>query len=184
MLELAAVIGASGVIALPIRRPVHLLDLSPIATEEALITQMAVATLRLALNRVGEGTVPILLEPLNRYESYYLKTLADAVALCEQVGDPRVQVMADLFHMSIEEVGLAESLIEAGSHVGHVHLADSNRLLPGRGHTNFVTAFNALHAIGFSGWMALECGVPGEASKVLPETVSFLRETWERAIAL
>jgi len=181
MLEFAALIDAAGVIALPIRRPVHLLDLSPVATEDALITKIAVATLRLVLDRVDEVTVPIFLEPLNRYEAYYLKTLSDAVALCEQVGDPRVRVMADLFHMSIEEVGLPEALTKAGSHLGHVHLADSNRLLPGKGHTDFISVFSALQAIGFDGWMALECGVPGDASKVLSETVSFLRDIWERA---
>ncbi len=181
MLVFAETIGAAGAIALPIRHPVHLLDFSPVVSERGLITDIAVATLRSALEAVDEVEVQIFLEPLNRYEAYYLRTLSDAVALCERVGDPRVRVMADLFHMNIEEVGIAQALVDAGPHVGHVHLADSNRLLPGKGHTDFVLAFTALRAIAFEGWMALECGVPSDASLAFPETVTFLRGAWSEA---
>jgi sugar phosphate isomerase/epimerase len=69
---------------------------------------------------------------------------------------PNVKLLADLFHMNIEEVDLAESLRRAGQHVGHVHLADSNRQAAGRGHTSFGPIAAALRQIGFSGYCSAE----------------------------
>jgi len=181
MLELADAVGARGVVALPIRPPTHLLDLAPVASERELITQVAVATLKAALEGTAGGQAVILLEPLNRYEAYYLRTLVDAARLCEAVGHPRVQIMADMFHMAIEEADIAASLRDAGQHVGHVHLADSNRLLPGLGHTDFVAPFAALKAMGFEGWLALECGVPGDAMETLATAASYLKACWASA---
>lgn len=181
LLEVADVVGALGVVALPIRPPLHLPDLSPAASERDLITQVAVALLDKALKRNASGHAAIFLEPLNRYEAYYLRTLEDASALCAVVDHPRVQIMADLFHMNIEEADIAASLLAAGGRVGHVHLADSNRLLPGHGHTDFVGAFRALKQIGFEGWMALECGVLGRPEETLPAAAEFLKACWAQA---
>ncbi|HEY0128042.1 MAG TPA: TIM barrel protein, partial [Rubrobacteraceae bacterium] len=57
----------------------------------------------------------------------------------------------------------------------HVHLADSNRVQPGAGHTDFARAFEALRSVGFEGYMAMECGIRGDAREVLPEVVRHLR---------
>ena len=89
--------------------------------------------------------------------------------------------MADLFHMNIEEASIAGSLTEYKDYVGHVHLADSNRLLPGHGHIDFVAAFAALQANGFSGYMALECSVPVDPYETLPQSAAFLKAAWQKA---
>jgi sugar phosphate isomerase/epimerase len=122
----------------------------------------------------SEGTL-VLLEPLNRYEDHMLNRVEQAVELCQTVGRPSIKVMGDLFHMNIEEDDLGETIRRAEGHLAHVHLADSNRLQPGAGHTDFAGAFGALHDIGFEGYMAMECGVRGDAREVLPEVLRDLR---------
>lgn len=179
MLDFAGEVGAAGVVALPIRPPVHLPDLSPLSDERALITGLAVAMLKEALSRSKAGSAAVFLEPLNRYEAYYLRTLSDAVALAKTVEDSRAMILADLFHMNIEEADIAASIRAAGRWIGHVHLADSNRLLPGHGHIDFAAAFGALRTIGYDGWLALECGVPGDPNETLPAAATYLRARWE-----
>jgi len=122
----------------------------------------------------SEGTL-VLLEPLNRYEDHMLNRVEQAVDLCEAAGRPSVKVMGDLFHMNIEEDDLGETIRRAGGYLAHIHLADSNRLQPGVGHTDFAGAFGALHDIGFDGYMAMECGIRGDARQILPGVVRHLR---------
>jgi sugar phosphate isomerase/epimerase len=101
----------------------------------------------------------LLLEPLNRYEDYMLNRLQDAIELCDAVGRSSLKIMGDLFHMNIEEDELGQAIRNASGHLADVHLADSNRLQPGAGHTDFAGAFKALRDIGFNGYMAMECGI-------------------------
>jgi len=123
----------------------------------------------------GREGVMVYLEPLNRYEDHMVNSLAQAVELCNEVGLDSIKVMGDLFHMNVEEDDPPASIRAAGDYLGHVHLADSNRAHPGTGHVDFAGALAALGHIGFDGYMALECGLRGEASTVLPEVASFLR---------
>lgn len=180
-LELAEAIGANGAIALPIRPPDRLPDLSPVADAHQLITDLTISSIQLALQQTPDGHAGIFLEPLNRYEAYYLRTIGHAGELCAAAGNSRARIMADLFHMSIEEASLSQSLEAVIDTVGHVHLADSNRLEPGQGHTDFVEPFRVLRQGNFSGWMALECGLSGDASEVLPATVNYITRCWEQA---
>jgi sugar phosphate isomerase/epimerase len=113
-----------------------------------------------------EGVV-VWLEPLNRYEDHMVNTLEQGIELCDAIGIDSVKVMGDLYHMNIEEDVISESIVQAGSLLGHVHLADSNRAHPGAGHTDVAGAFAALKKIGFDGWMALECGLRGDPESVL-----------------
>jgi sugar phosphate isomerase/epimerase len=126
----------------------------------------------------NEGTL-VLLEPLNRYEDHMLNRVDQAIELCEAVGRPSIKVMGDLFHMNIEEDDLGGSIRQADGHIAHVHLADSNRLQPGAGHTDFAGAFAALRSIGFDGYMAMECGIRGDPETVLPEVAKRLRSWME-----
>jgi sugar phosphate isomerase/epimerase len=137
------------------------------------------AVLLEGLQELGEHAsregVAVLLEPLNRYEDHMLHTLAEAAALCEVLGLRSVRVMADFFHMNIEEADIAASILAAGPQVAHVHLADSNRQQPGMGHTDFRPGFAALKRVGFGGHMALECRMVGEPHAALAACARFLR---------
>ena len=101
--------------------------------------------------------VAVWLEPLNRYEDHMVNTLAQGVSLCRAVGLSSVKLMADLYHMNIEEPNSAASIRAAGDLVAHVHLADNHRYEPGLGHIDFAAAFKALDDIGFDGFGAIEC---------------------------
>jgi sugar phosphate isomerase/epimerase len=103
----------------------------------------------------ADGLV-IALEALNRYETHLLRTLADAEQLRALIGSPIVQLMADVFHMNIEEDSIAGSLRAHAEHIVHVHLADSQRREPGTGHLDFAAVFEALADNGYAGALAME----------------------------
>lgn len=100
--------------------------------------------------------VTLLLEPINRYENDHLNTIEEALEVIERVGAPNLKVLADTFHMNIEEVDLGRSLIRAGAGLGHVHLADSNRRAPGHGHLDLAGVLSALADIRYDGYLAFE----------------------------
>lgn len=100
--------------------------------------------------------VPLLYEPLNRYETNLFTTLAATGRMLDGLGSANVKILADLFHMNIEEVDPAAALVEAGERVGHVHFVDSNRRAAGMGHTRFSPIATALMAIGYRGWLSAE----------------------------
>lgn len=189
-LEFADEIGARGVIMVPIfspkfmpeLSPARLPDLSPVADEDTLITKLLLAMLGQVTEREAEGSTAVFLEPLNRYEAYYLNTVGVAAGLCRAADHPRIQLMADMFHMNIEEADIPNSIRAVAPHLGHVHLADSQRRLPGHGHSDFVEAFRALREIDFEGWLALECmPTPGDPLSNMRACVDYLRQCWERA---
>lgn len=188
-LEFADEIGARGLILVPIFASTFMPeisppmpDLSPFADEDALITNLLLAMLGEVTERTTDGKAAIYLEPLNRYEATYLNTVGHAADLCRAADHPRIQLMADLFHMNIEEADIPASLREVAPYLGHVHLADSQRRLPGHGHTDFVGAFRALREIEFGGWLALECmPTPGDPLENMRACVAYLRGCWDEA---
>jgi sugar phosphate isomerase/epimerase len=119
--------------------------------------------------------VAVLLEPLNRYEDHMVNRVSQAAEICRAVGLEAAKVMADSFHMNIEEDDLADALRDGGELIGHVHIADSSRLQPGTGHLNWQGVMGALHGIRYDGWLAMECGLRGEPQDVLPHVVELLR---------
>ena len=100
--------------------------------------------------------LPLLYEPLNRYETNLCVTLAQGAELIRRSGSSSVRLLADLFHMNIEEANLATALREHAAVVGHIHLADSNRLAAGMGHTNFKPVGAALRDSEYEGYVSAE----------------------------
>ncbi|MCC6485843.1 MAG: sugar phosphate isomerase/epimerase [Armatimonadetes bacterium] len=175
ILKAAGKLGSVGVIMVPVFGPPRLPDLSPLQDAVSLELELFVAQLKDAAPVAADAGTLILIEPLNRYETHLIKTLEDAVRVCERVDHPSVRIMADFFHMSIEEADIPAAIRKAGDWIAHVHLADSNRLLPGLGHTDFRSGFAALKDIGFDGFMALECGVPEPANDSLTKSAQYLK---------
>ncbi|MFD3400163.1 sugar phosphate isomerase/epimerase family protein [Kribbella sp. NPDC058693] len=131
-----------------------------------------------ALREVGEHGesvgAKVYLEPLNRFEDFVINQLADATSVVEEVGSAGVMITADTFHMSIEEAHVGESIRQAGSSIGHVQLGDNNRLEPGAGHYDWPETLDALEAIDYNGWLAMECGLSGPVDQVLPKVAKLL----------
>lgn len=100
--------------------------------------------------------VTLAIEPLNRFETYFLNTAADAAALCEQVGHPRVGVLMDTFHANIEEKSIAGAFRTVGRHLKHVHTCENDRGIPGSGHVEWQEVFQALRDLKYDGWLTIE----------------------------
>ena len=100
--------------------------------------------------------VPLLYEPLNRYETNFANTLADGSRILRMLDSDNVKLLADLFHMSIEEADLSAALRAAAKDIGHVHFADSNRRPVGDGHTDMTPIVRALREIGYDGYLSAE----------------------------
>jgi len=106
--------------------------------------------------RAGRHGTSVMVEMLNRYESNWFNRLDEGVELLRSVASPHVRLLADLFHMNIEEADIAGALRDAAGFVGHVHLADSNRRAPGAGHLDFAAVGAALGQIGYDGYVTAE----------------------------
>lgn len=100
--------------------------------------------------------VTLAIEPLNRFETYFLNTAADAVKLCDEVNHPRVGVLFDTFHANIEEKDIAEGYRTVGKHLKHVHTCENDRGIPGSGHVEWKAVFQALSDIEYDGWLTIE----------------------------
>lgn len=100
--------------------------------------------------------VPLLYEPLNRYETDQFHRVGDAATWLAEQSLDNVRVLCDLFHMNIEEADLAAAIREAGSLIGHVHFVDSNRRPVGCGHLDIGSAVAALRDIGYDGYLSAE----------------------------
>jgi len=130
--------------------------------------------------RVGEPLgVTVLLEPLNRYECDYLNTLADGMSAVAEVGAPNLKLLADTFHMNIEEADLAASLTAARACLGHVHLADSNRRAPGHGHLDFAAILDTLEGMGYQGYLSMEVFPVPDARRAIQDGVAAIRAALE-----
>ena len=120
-----------------------------------------------------DGTV--LYEPINRYETNLVNTLGDAVQLLTAIGAENVKILADLFHMNIEEINIADAIRNAGSRVGHVHFADSNRRAAGLGHTDFMPIMAALGEIGYEGYLSAEVFPLPDSDSAARQTIDMFR---------
>jgi sugar phosphate isomerase/epimerase len=180
-LHLAGMLGAAGVLEVPqFGREPGLPDLSPLKSAVELEQELLVLQLRELRSAATDAGVPLFLEPLNRYEAHVVNRLEQGVAFAEQVGR-EIATMADFFHMNIEEADIAASIRAAGRHVVYVHVADSNRLQPGRGHLDFKPGFAALKEIGYDGWLGIECRVEGPYEEALRDAATFIGEQWAAA---
>jgi sugar phosphate isomerase/epimerase len=177
-LYLAGALGAAGVLEVPqFGRRSELPDLSPLKTADELEHELLALQLRELAPAAVEAGVSLFLEPLNRYEAHVVNRVEQGAAYAEAAG-PGIATMADFFHMNIEEADIAASIRAAGRHVVYVHVADSNRQQPGRGHLDFRPGFAALKEIGYDGWLGIECRVAGSFEEAIRETVALLKELW------
>ncbi|HWB96509.1 MAG TPA: sugar phosphate isomerase/epimerase family protein [Bryobacteraceae bacterium] len=148
----AAEVGAK-IIAGPLYSPVGLMTGARRTQDEWKWAVECYQSLGPVLARHG---VTIALEPLNRFETYFLNTAADAVALCDQIGHPNVGILFDTFHANIEEKDIAAGYRTAAKHLKHVHTCENDRGIPGSGHVEWAAVFQALRDIGYDGWLTIE----------------------------
>ncbi|EMF0337273.1 sugar phosphate isomerase/epimerase [Enterococcus faecium] len=135
------------------------------------------------LDKVAEetGTV-IYLEPLNRYQDHMINLLADARHYIDSNQLKHVQIIADFYHMNIEEDDISKALTTQKEYVGHIHLADNHRYQPGSGAIDFTRHFQTLLQNEYEGYMVYECRLRGENEvKIYQESLQYLKNCLETA---
>lgn len=138
-----------------------------------------------------EKGIRLTLEAWNRYETYLINRLEQALKMVNDINLPNVGVMGDTYHMNIEERNLGDALRQVGDKLYYLHIADSNRAAPGRGHIDFVEIAQALSDINYDGWISMEL-LPAAANpfsgkrceefydQYSEESIIFLRELFEK----
>ena len=139
----------------------------------------ALDTLAAALERcsgtAADWGVSFIYEPLNRYETNLFNSVVAAAGFLEERGLEKVRLLADLFHMNIEEKDIAAAIRSAGQRVGHVHFADSNRQAMGFGHTDPVPVVAALRETGYQGFLSAEIFPLPDPLTAARQTISSIR---------
>lgn len=164
-IQLGSRIGAAGVVFVPHFFGPLLPDLSPYKTAIELERALLTAQLEQMAEELDRANIELWVEVVNRYETHLLVRLEDAASLVAPLHNPRIKIVADLFHMALDERELIGAIRTHAKSIGHVHLADSNRRLPGQGTLDFKSILKTLDEINYNGWMAFECGEPGQNQK-------------------
>jgi sugar phosphate isomerase/epimerase len=120
--------------------------------------------------------VRLALEPINRYETALINNAAQGLELIKQVGAENFGLLLDTFHMNIEEPVIEEGIRQAGGHIFHFHVADSNRWHPGAGHLDFGSIFKELFSSGYQGWVSGEFIPMPDAHTAAKQSIRFLRQ--------
>ncbi len=113
-------------------------------------------------DRIKDCNVTIVLEPLNKGETNLLNSVAEGIDYVDAIGRPRIQLLADFFHMMKEDEG-PDSIRKAGKRILHCHIAElEGRKAPGTKGEDLSRFFKALTDIRYSGGVSCECGWPKE----------------------
>jgi sugar phosphate isomerase/epimerase len=146
-------------------------------TEEGVdaTTSRLLEGLKPVLDAAASSGVRLVIEPINRYESDFLMTVEDTLAVISASGAPHLGVLADTFHMNIEEASIDGALSAAAPRLWHVHAADSNRWAPGSGHLDFSGIVATLVRLGYTGFLSAEILPKPDPEEASRQTLRALR---------
>ncbi|WP_371171148.1 sugar phosphate isomerase/epimerase family protein [Aliiroseovarius sp. 2305UL8-7] len=147
--------------------------------------------------RAAKQGMRLALEPLNRFETHFLNTAAQALRYIQMIDHPAFGIMYDTFHAHIEEKSQPEAINALSGHINVLHVSENDRGIPGTGQIDFDAIFRAAKQTGFDGWVVMEAfgaGVPELAAamriwrpmfesheKLFRDSAAFIREKWARA---
>lgn len=181
--DLAVGVGASLVVVIPASAgrtsPIGQPD-SEKAWKEAVTREWGYAaeSVRKAAAYAEQKGVLLAIEPINRYESFLINNVDQALRFISEVGSEAVKIHLDTFHMNIEEPDPAEAIREAGSLLVNMHVSDSQRGPVGHGHTDFAAIMKALKEIGYQGLLTME-PVPPEPNALLAVRMERYKHLWD-----
>lgn len=151
-LDASVVVGAEA-LAGPIYSPVgRLVGRGPTKQEE----KWCVEGLKEVGKQAKKTGVRVSIEPLNRFETYFVNTQADSARIIDAVNNPMVGQMYDTFHANIEEKDITAAIRKGGKRITHVHISANDRATPGEDHIDYAEAFSALKSIKYDGWLTIE----------------------------
>lgn len=120
-------------------------------------------SLKILVEGAKQYSVELCLEPINRYEVNTIFSLDDAIDFIDQYEVQGLKILADFFHMNIEDADMVSSIKRAGNKIRHVHIPDSNRKAPGMGHLNYYELLDSLNSIGYNGYLVSEANPFGQS---------------------
>lgn len=120
--------------------------------------------------------VPLLFEPLNRYETNLFNQVAPTLDFLKTLRTQNVQLLCDLFHMNIEESDVPTALTQAGAKLGHIHFVDTNRHAVGFGHAPMPPIISALRQIHYSGYLSAEILPLPDSDAAAAQTIRAFRQ--------
>jgi len=177
--EVAAELGATALIIVPIFRDAVLRGFDRIISTEDLETAVLLAALDELAARVMDLPVKVVLEPLNRDQTHFLVDPAQGAVLCDALRSPRIATMVDTYHCEKNGQDIPAAIAATGAQLALVHLSDTDRALPGEGRIDFGSVLEALRTHGYEGWMGFECRKVDQVES-LQRSVDLLRELWRR----
>ncbi|MGN6544725.1 MAG: TIM barrel protein [Aureliella sp.] len=142
----------------------------------AALDTLGAALVELADHAGSAYGVPLLIEPLNRYETNLLNEVGATARWIETLPTKNLRILADLFHMNIEEADMGQALRDAGPLVGHVHFADSNRRAVGMGHAPIADAIATLQSLGYRGYLSAEIFPRPDSDAAARQTIESFRK--------
>ncbi|MEM8485769.1 MAG: sugar phosphate isomerase/epimerase [Bacteroidota bacterium] len=163
-------------------------------SEKALQRELVALHLYKLASYAADRDITIAMEVLNRFETDFLNTAAQAVEMVEQVNHPNLGIHLDTFHMNMEERSFTEAIHTAGKHLAHLHASANHRGAPGQGTIPWEAVRDALTEIGYAGDVVIEsfstrietiaraCCVwrdPGDPETIAREGLAYLREVFE-----
>jgi D-psicose/D-tagatose/L-ribulose 3-epimerase len=119
-----------------------------------------VQSLREVADHAEPAGVYLCLEPVNRYEGYFLNTAEQGKELLKDIGRKFVKLHLDSFQMNIEEQSMYGAVKTAGEDLYHFHVCASHRGIPGTGHIEWDEIFRAFKEIGYDNWLVIESFAP------------------------
>ena len=130
------------------------------AKEKERIRALSVASLKEIIKIAEDNDVTMCFEVVNRYEQFLCNTVAEGVALAEEVGSGNCKVLVDTYHMNIEEDSITDAIRYASTHgkLGEIHVGESNRRVPGTGktHMDWPAIFGTIKDIAYDGLITME----------------------------
>jgi D-psicose/D-tagatose/L-ribulose 3-epimerase len=127
----------------------------------------AVESLKICYDHGKKEGVKLAIEPLNRFETYFLSRHDQALALAEAVG-PDCGICLDVFHMNIEEQDMYQAIRNAKGRLTDFHVADNNRMACGMGHCDWGKIIGTLKEIGYDGALTVEFVAPVDRTPANP----------------
>jgi sugar phosphate isomerase/epimerase len=172
LLKFAGDLGSTGLVIVPGGR-----DRNPLSNPEE-ARKIFVETMPELGQFALQCKTRVLIKPLHRQESFFLRIVADAAAICKDINHPGIGLTADFYHMAFEETSDCGAFLSAGKYLHHVHLGSRKRNLPGQDDRSFIDGFRGLKMIGYSDYCSLECDCVGNPEIEFPKSFEFLRKQW------
>lgn len=129
--------------------------------------EWAIAGIQEIYKYTEDHGLKIGIEPINRFETYFINRGEQALALAEAVG-PNCGVCLDTFHMNLEEVDMFSTMKKVGKRLVNFHVADNNRMAPGMGHLNWEKIIGTLKEINYDSVLSVEFCAPLDRTPANP----------------